>query len=219
MKDDGWVRSGLELSASHPDEASPAKRPKRKTKAMPSTPTARVEFMDGIYKIVACHWQGQYVANAHAGRRRIEQVTGDSIDAALAELKRLLQQRKLNFQACRKGGVPCADEYRDALENYGANLSEPLRSALRGHAARPDRTASIRALSVRLHTSPKELERGYAKLGSAISKGLSFRLSAADFSARSILSFATVAEGTHPGAGDWTLRPEFAEALHSFLTH
>lgn len=218
MKDDEWVRSDYKLSASHLDEPSPAKRPKRKTKSMPSKSKARIQFVDGNYQIVACQWQGKFVANVHTGRRLIEQVTADSIDAALAALKQRLDERTVKLQACRQGGVPCAEEYRDALESYDTNLSEPLTSALRIHAAHRDRTASFRALSVRLRTPPEELERSYAKLGRAIGKGLSFRPTAAEPSVRSILTFATVAEGTSPGAGVWELRSEFAEALRSIPT-
>lgn len=193
-----------------------AKRSKKIKSADVTVPDKRVEFKIDRFLVVASEWRGEFVANAHAGQHRIAQITGNSLDGVVASMKDYLSERRQRLTESRKDGVPCTEEYEDALRSYLPRMEDRLRHALLLHAGFPKRTAHLQAIAGHLRITAEDVAQLYARLGRVLSRTLPFSPDVIDSLDRSISVVATPAYDT-PAAQVWTLRPEFADAIGNVL--
>jgi hypothetical protein len=186
-----------------------------KTEITP-TPSGKMDVTHGCYRILAGPRGEVGEAIAYVGMRKLDHLTEDSVDAALATMVARLDVRRDAFVAQRdEHGMPSADEYREALDATPLVMDSRLDTTLHAHSQRPGARANAADLARSCGLTETAFWLEYGRLGRRLSALLAIE-APKDKTPRqlaSLYSFAPFEAGARPSELTITLRPTFLEAL------
>lgn len=189
--------------------------PVSKTEMSP-TPTGKLDVNHGCYRILAGPRGEMGEAIAYVGMRKLDQLTEDTVDGALATMIARLDVRSDAFIAQRDDqGLPSADEYREALDAAPLVMESRLDNTLHAHSQRPGARANAGDLARSCSLTETAFWLEYGRLGRRLNALLAIE-APKDKTPRqlaSLYSFATFDVGARPSDLTITLRPAFLEAL------
>ena len=186
-----------------------------KTEISPA-PSAKMDVTHGCYRVLAGPRGEVGEAIAYVGMRKLDQLTDDSVDQALAAMLAKLDIRRDAFIAQRDDqGMPSVDEYREALDATPLVMESRLDNTLHAHSQRPGARANAGDLARSCGLTETAFWLEYGRLGRRLSALLAID-PPKDKTVRqlaSLYSFATFEAGARPSDLTITLRPAFLEAL------
>lgn len=159
---------------------------KTKDKQPKKTAPERMDYYYGRYRIISGFMNEQFHAYAYTGSRVIRKFSGGEQDVIVQQLKDALHEHMEDLKNRRDAdGIPCAEEYREAIESMQDEISRKQIALLKTHAGR--------TLSIFLDFKPQAEE-------------LPLPL-------KSIHVIAIPQGQRSEGLWEWTLRPQVIEAL------
>lgn len=171
----------------------------------------------GRFDLRAGVLNGKPTARAFSGRRVVAEVTGDSVEDALTQVKAAIDRQEVEARAARRDGVPTAEEYVQAFERIHQRIGHHHWLMLRAHYHAPDRTMSAgglaRAAGYRSYSSANEK---YGLLGKMLADELSVTPPLTYEKTKLPVWTSTLAEEgplNDDGRMTWRMRPEVAGAL------
>ncbi|MDP1875748.1 hypothetical protein [Phenylobacterium sp.] len=180
------------------------------------TPSGKMDVTHGCYRILAGPRGEVGEAIAYVGMRKLDHLTEDSADEALAAMIARLDKRRDAFIAQRdEQGLPSADEYREALDATPLIMESRLDTTLHAHSQRPGARANVGDLARSCGLTETAFWLEYGRLGRRLSALLGID-PPKDKTVRqlaSLYTFATFEAGARPSDLTITLRPAFLEAL------
>lgn len=177
----------------------------------------RMDYMYGRYRVIAGFMEDQYHAYAYTGSRVIYKAIGSDSEKTEEELKDFLHKHMQDLHDQRgKDGVPCAEEFREAIESTKDKVSKEQILAIKNHAEKSGVTFTIKDLMRGSDFETlEEADTLYAKVGRTISVFLDYKPSIDDvpFKLGPICVIAIPKTEHSGGLWEWELRPQFVEAL------
>lgn len=187
------------------------------SKTKGKTVSERIDHMYGRYRIIAGFMQEQYHAYAYTGSRVIHKAIGSDPDQTMQELKDFLHKHMQELLDRRdEDGVPCAEEYREAIESVKDKVLKEQILILKSHAEKPGDTITIKDLMRDAECETlEEADMLYAKVGRIISIFMDFKPGSSDlpFKLDPICTIAIPKRERSGGLWEWEFRPQFVEAL------
>jgi hypothetical protein len=176
------------------------------------------EVVYGRYVIRTLLVGAKVKARAFVGRTAVGDAEGDTHDAAVLSMKRLLDQRDAEQRAARKNSIPTADEFVDAFNRLDEKIGPHHWLMLKALYVAPGRTLTATQIAS---------AAGYASYASANEKfGVLAKMLADDLDYRptrredgTMRWTSTLATGADPaveredGQWQWRMRDEVADAL------
>lgn len=115
------------------------------TKTKGKTVSERIDHMYGRYRIIAGFMGEEYHAYAYTGSRVIHKSIGSDPDQTTQELHDFIHKHMQDLLDKRgEDGVPCAEEYREAIESMRDDVSKQQITVLKAHAEKPGDTTRSR---------------------------------------------------------------------------
>lgn len=179
-----------------------------------SASKSRIDTRYGLYRIIAGQHVQECRAIAYLGDRQRFIISASNVDEAVREVQRLIDERTARASENRDAGVPCMEEFLDALETIRKDLSPQLIKALRLHCNRREYKATFAELARLVNLSVASVEAEYARLGTQVGTLLTFRPAPKwlDRSFAGILVLA-VPTGEHDIHSPFCLSKPFADAI------
>jgi hypothetical protein len=180
--------------------------------------SSRIDIRYGLYRIIARQQGKECRAVAYLGDKQRMSFSGDGVDEAVSEIRRLLDERTARLSADRMSGVPGAEEFLDAFESIRKDLPPHLSRVLRLHCSRPGHAATFSDLARLSGLSTTATEAEYARLGRQLGTLLSFR-PAPNWLDRSLAAILVLANplGEQDVRSPFELRPPVVAALSSLF--
>lgn len=137
--------------------------------------SSRTDIRYGLYRIIAAQQGKECRAVAYLGDKQRMSTSGNSVDEAVLEIQRLIDERMARLSEDRASGIPGTEEFLDAFESIRKDVSPQLAQVLRLHCSRTGCTATFAELARLVNLSPTSVEAEYARLGRQLGTLLSFR--------------------------------------------
>lgn len=187
----------------------------RSNKAPAKLIEERLEVEHFRYRIVAGQRDGACQAVAYLGRRKIYTTGGETVDAAVAAVKRILDEHLVRLARERVDGVPSEAEFREALLVVDMALPEQVVRLLSAHSRCPGGAATLSDLARLSGWDEATVKLKYVQAGRQIANLLGFspRPNKRERPFAPILTFAGLDLTDGSAAAILRLRPEVIAAL------
>jgi hypothetical protein len=118
-----------------------------KTIGTTAQPNGRIDMQYGLYRLIAGRQGKEYRAIAYLGNKPRKSTSGNSVEEAVRELQKIIDDRVTRLSETRLANIPSAEEFRDAFESIREEITERQVHLLRLHRQRPGGVASFSDLS------------------------------------------------------------------------
>ena len=177
----------------------------------------RLDYYYGRYRIISGFMNEEFHAYAYTGSRVIRKFSGSNQDTIVQQLKDALHEHMEDLKSRRgEDGVPCAEEYREAIESMKDEISQKQVALLKIHARTQGNKITIKDLMRDAGCDTlEEADALYARVGRTLSIFLDFKPQAEELPLplKSIHVIAIPQGQRSEGLWEWTLRPQVIEAL------
>lgn len=179
------------------------------------TVDGRVSDLHGPYLIVAGRRGESCAAVAYLGKKRILEISDNTVESAVAAAKLALDARTAALRAERIGETPTETEFREVLGALYPELSKRLTAILVGHCRLPDAAATIGELARRFDVPENSIKLGYQRFARSLARLLDFApvLDGLDPKLAPLLSMAILGPTAKGKDAVLRLRPELVAAL------
>ncbi|MFN3828346.1 MAG: hypothetical protein ACK4NR_12070 [Micavibrio sp.] len=159
----------------------------------------------------------QFHAYAYTGSRVIKKFSGDDQNTVVQQLKEALHEHMEELKNRRDAdGVPCTEEYREAIESIKDEVSQKQIALLKIHARKSGNKITIKDLMHEAGCNTLgEADSLYARVGRTLSIFLDFKPQAEELPLPlKAINVIAIPQGQRSeGLWEWTLRPQVVEAL------
>lgn len=171
----------------------------------------------GQFELRAGLLKGTPTARAFNGQDIVTEVTGDSLEQALAQVKASLDQMQAEAHSRRQHGVPTAEEYVQAFERLHHRIGRHHWLMLSAHYHAEDHTMTAGELAGAAgYRSFSSANEKYGVLGKMLARELGFTPNESDSSTGApVWTFTLAEEGPRRETGQftWQMRSEVVRAL------
>lgn len=180
-------------------------------------PTAdgRVDAKHHHYRIIAGRRNATGHAIVYLGKRKFDEATADTVEAAVEALKKTLDEHRAALRRERTEGIPTIKEFREALTALKAELPTPVFRVLGTHARMTNASASTGELGRLGVGDGAAVTAAYSRLGRKLGAILEFIPEAQKLerSFAAMQSFALVESTPERSIILLRLRPQVVAAL------
>jgi hypothetical protein len=176
------------------------------------------EVVYGRYVIRTLLIGAKVKARAFVGRTAIADAEGDTHEAAVLNMKRVLDQRGAEQLAARKNSIPTADEFVDAFNRLDGRIGRHHWLMLKALYRAPGRTLTATQIAAAAgYESHSTTNYHFGALGKMLAEDLGYEPSRRDDGTTRWTS--TLAIGADPdadrddGQWQWRMRDEVVDAL------
>lgn len=176
------------------------------------------EVVYGRYVIKTFATNGRVKARAFLGRTPVADAKGDTHEAAVLNMKQVLDQRDAEQRAARSNTIPTADQFVDAFHRLDEKIGRHHWLMLQALYGAPGRTLTATQIAAAAgYDSYSSANYHFGVLGKMLAEDLGYE--PARRADRTTIWTSTLATGADPeddredGQWQWRMRDEVAEAL------
>ncbi|MFN3462504.1 MAG: hypothetical protein ACK4X1_00380 [Terricaulis sp.] len=178
-----------------------------------------MDFALGPYRVSTALERGRFHARARAGDRTILSALNEEREAAIAAVVQAIEVRRSRFFHARSDGLPCAEEYADALAGFAVEGETSLAPLLAAHLSFPQARVEADRLVAAAKVKTGDLWREYVRLGRRLTAVCGLRELSPEPGMspllRAVLTFCELEPGAASDQMMMTLREDFVEGLRA----